>query len=51
VTQISPPEERERRKKIATIVVDSIKTIEVECVQFYIETMGVLTQLNEDKVQ
>jgi hypothetical protein len=49
VTPSTPPEERETRKKTMTTMVESIKTLEVECAQLYIETMGIWTQLSEDK--
>jgi hypothetical protein len=47
----TPPEERETRSQTATTTIDSIKTLEVDCVKLYTETMGVWTQLNENKVQ
>jgi hypothetical protein len=33
------------------IMVGNNNTLEVECAQIYTDTMGVLTQLSEDKVQ
>jgi hypothetical protein len=51
MTPSTPPEERETMEQTVTIMVDSIKTLEVECVKLYIDTMGVWTQLNEDGVQ
>jgi hypothetical protein len=51
VTLGMPPEERETRNQTVTTTVDKIKTLEVECMKIYIETIGVWTQLNEDRVQ
>jgi hypothetical protein len=51
VTPSTPPEEREMREENVTTTVESIKTLEVECAQLYTETMGVWTQLSEDKEQ
>jgi hypothetical protein len=49
VTPSTPLEERKAREKNVTTVVESIKNLTVECAQLYTETMGVWTQLSEDK--
>jgi hypothetical protein len=42
VTPSTPPEEREMRKKIVTTMVESIKTLEVECAQTVYRDYGCL---------
>jgi hypothetical protein len=51
VTPGMPPKEREMRKQTLTTMVDNINTLEEECTHMYIETMGVLKQLNDNRVK
>jgi hypothetical protein len=41
MTPRSPLEEKEKTNKIMKIVVEIIKTLEVECAHIYTKTMGV----------
>jgi hypothetical protein len=49
MTPSTPPKERETREKTMTTMVESIKTLELECAQVYTKIMGIWVQLNEDK--
>jgi hypothetical protein len=47
-TPSTPPEEREKREKTIAMTVESIKSLDEECVKLYEESTQVWTQLLEN---